>query len=437
MAEQENDDHVVVPAESRLVADELVDDVTEPNDDCPVVPAEVVRTEIVRTEIVCTEIVPAESRLVVGDPADDLAVMIERFVRACGAVDRPRPLASAQTDIAAVRSWLRRYRDSPKTLRAMRKEAERFLLWVLLEKRSSLAGLSVDAIEDYKDFVANPLPLSRWVSTVKWPRSHPNWRPFAGALSSTSQRYAHTAIGSLFRWLHETRYLNGNPVAHVKKPRSIKNAKLTRFLSRDAIGLAFEAAAMGDSPRKVARDRFMLSLFYLTGLRTFEGTAANMRDIYVGDTGKRWLPVLGKGNKVREVPISEELYRDLQEYRLAFGLPADVRSTEDTPLILASNGRIRRASDSTVLKSISAIMARAAGLAEERGMPGQATRIKEATTHWLRHSCFSHLAKATGDLVLVQGLAGHSTIKTTSIYLHSDEDQMHSDVSSALTKPTR
>ena len=36
--------------------------------------------------------------------------------------------------------------------------------------------------------------------------------------------------------------------------------------------------------------------------------------------------------------------------------------------------------------------------------------LGEATTHWLRHSCFSHLTQATGDLVMVRSLAGHARL---------------------------
>lgn len=44
-------------------------------------------------------------------------------------------------------------------------------------------------------------------------------------------------------------------------------------------------------------------------------------------------------------------------------------------------------------------MTRAADLARDRQQSELADRLGEATTHWLRHKCFSHLAQATRDLI--------------------------------------
>jgi site-specific recombinase XerD len=75
----------------------------------------------------------------------------------------------------------------------------------------------------------------------------------------------------------------------------------------------------------------MFSLFYLTGLRTFEATAVDMSTLRRGLNGQRWLMVQGKRNKRREVPIAETLYEELGRYRVAFGLPEEVMPGEDIP----------------------------------------------------------------------------------------------------------
>lgn len=88
-----------------------------------------------------------------------------------------------------------------------------------------------------------------------------------------------------------------------------------------------------------------------------------------------------------------------------------------------------------MLKAIIEIMTRAAGLAIQREQFELADRLAEATTHWLRHSCFSHLAKATGDLVMIKSLAGHSKMETTSRYLHTEDDELHAGVVQTLSTP--
>jgi site-specific recombinase XerC len=204
----------------------------------------------------------------------------------------------------------------------------------------------------------------------------------------------------------ERGWLKGNPVALVKKPEAPVEARIQRLLPVEGIALAFEAIAATKSPLKHARDHFMFNLFYLTGLRTVEATAVDMNTLRRALNGQRWLMVHGKRNKRREVPIAKALYEELGRYQVAFGLPEEVVPGEDTPLLMATNAKRKRTSNSTVLKAMIDIMGRAATLAEAQGLVELAECLGEATTHWLRHSCFSHLAQASGDLVMVRSLAG-------------------------------
>lgn len=344
-------------------------------------------------------------------------------------------LVQARSDIEAAAIWLEATTDNPKTRRAMRKEVERFILWALHMRGKQLSQIGVMDIRAYVKFMADPQPADVWVSAIKRPRQHPDWRPFAGPLSVGSQRYALVQLGSLYAWMIKGGWLKGNPVALVKKPEAPSDPMIRRLLPPEGISLAFEAIALTKSPLKRARDHFMLSLFYLTGLRTFEATAADMTTLKRSASGQLWLMVHGKRNKRREVPISQDLYEELGRYRQAMGLPAEILPGDTTPLLMAANGKHKRASNSTVLKAMIEIMGRAAGLAQDRQAYELADRLKEATTHWLRHSCFSHLAQATGDLVMVRTLAGHARLDTTSRYLHAEADHMHSQVSITLKTP--
>lgn len=337
-------------------------------------------------------------------------------------------LIQANSDIEAAAIWLTTTATNLKTRRVMRKEVERFILWALHTRGKQLSQINVMDVSDYATFLADPQPREVWVSETKYPRHHEQWRPFAGPLSLSSQRYALMQIGSMYTWMVKGGRLKGNPVALVRKPQAPHDPTIKRLLPEEGIALAFEAINLTKSPRKRARDHFMLSLFYLTGVRTFEGTTSNMSSIHRSASGTWWLNVLGKRNKIRDVPISDELYQDLQLYREAFGLPRDIPSKDPTPLLLAANSKLKRAHTSTVLKAIIAIMTRAAGLAVQREQFDLADRLADATTHWLRHSCFSHLAKATGDLVMIKSLAGHSKMETTSRYLHSEDDELHAGV---------
>lgn len=179
----------------------------------------------------------------------------------------------------------------------------------------------------------------------------------------------------------------------------------------------------------------MLSLFYLTGLHTFKATASNMGTLHRSAAGHLWLVVDGKRKKRREVPISDALYQELRHYRQAMGLP-EILPGDSTPLLMAANSKRKRASNSTVLKAIIDIMTRAADLAKDRQQYELVERLSETTTHWLRHSCFSHLAQATGGLVMIRSLADHARLDATSRYLHAKAQHMDDQVSAALKMPS-
>lgn len=378
------------------------------------------------------------SRSKIAAPSDpdfqstDLALLDSHFP--AEHVERP-DLIQAASDIEAAAMWLEAKAANAKSKRVMRKEVERFILWALHTRGKQLSQIGVMDVKAYKDFLADPQPRDIWVSETKWPRHHPEWRPFAGPLSVVSQRYALIHIGSLYAWMVEGGRLKGNPVKLVAKPKVIIDQSIKRLLPEEGIALAFEVVAECQNPLKRARDHFMLSLFYMTGLRTFEATTANMGNITRSSSGTRWLEVLGKGSKVRKVPLSDDLYEDLVAYRATFGLPIAIPAKDTTPLLLASNTKKKRAHNTTVLKAMKGIMQRAAALAAERQQYELADRLHEATTHWLRHSCFSHLAKATGNLVMIKSLAGHSKLETTSRYLHTEDEAMHAEVIQNLSVP--
>ncbi|MDR5736188.1 hypothetical protein QCE47_28160 [Caballeronia sp. LZ025] len=137
----------------------------------------------------------------------------------------------ANHDLNAVRAYLNRYRDQPKMLRAYTKELERFLLWAVVLRGKALSDLRVDDCETYKDFLKSPDP--RCIGE-RFARHSPRWRPFAGKLSSESQRYAVRVLRAAFAV--DVRYLAGNPWTAVNDPVVIKRAsamKIERALPAD------------------------------------------------------------------------------------------------------------------------------------------------------------------------------------------------------------
>jgi integrase/recombinase XerD len=346
---------------------------------------------------------------------------------------------AADDDLAAVRAWLARVADTRTTFENYRKEAERLLLWSIVQLGKPLSSLTHEDLLVYQRFLTDPQPRGRWVSGGenaggrKFPRDDPRWRPFHGPLAASSQRQAMVILNALFSWLVGAGYLAGNPLS-LSRQRARRTApRITRFLERD---LWQEVKVYIDSlPRETGRERerywrarWLFTLLYLAGLRISEVSGNTMGRFFCRrDTDgheRWWLEITGKGDKDRLVPASAEMMVELGRYRRERGLPVLPAPHEDAPLVLPlgkSMKPLTRAALHTIVKAIFT------GTAEKLRRSGddRAAQLERASAHWMRHSAGSHMADGDVDLRLIRDNLGHASLTTTSLYLHSDDDRRH------------
>ena len=349
-----------------------------------------------------------------------------------------RAQIAAKDDRSAVLAWLARFADSKATLDNYRKEAERFLLWCVLQHRRALSDLTHEDILLYQLFLKNPQPAERWVMAPgqKAPRTSSAWRPFAGPLSDSSQRQAMSILNGLFNWLVEAGYLAGNPLALQRRRRKRVASRVSRFLPHQhwkAVKSTILALPV-DTPRKAdraARARWLFSLLYIGGLRVSEACSGRMGDFLVrrspDGSDRWWLEATGKGDKTRLVPATSELMGELKRYREAMNLKPLPSSGEDLPLILPLIGSKSKPMARTAIHEVVKRTMRAA--AEELRARGPefedaAAHIGQASTHWLRHTAASHQIGATG-VAGVRDNLGHDSISTSNLYVHTEDDARH------------
>lgn len=353
---------------------------------------------------------------------------------------------AADDDRSAVLAWLARYIDTPATLASYRKEAERLLLWCVHQRGLAMSSLTHEDLLMYERFLADPQPAERWVMTVRQRpgRASPHWRPFAGPLSSASQRHALSIINALFSWLVEAGYLAGNPLSLGRRRRRVGPRQTSRFLPHEHWEevKATILAMPTDSGREAAhsaRCRWLFSLLYIGGLRVSEVTSSTMGGFYSqrdrGGVERWWLEVIGKGDKTRIVPATSELMTELMVYRKAHGWPALPGSNESTPLVLRIIGAEKPMARSAIHEVVKGVMRSTADRLRARGLEWEATaaQIEAASTHWLRHTAGTHMTDAGMDVKTVRDNFGHATISTTSIYVHSENDARH-DATQAVHK---
>lgn len=350
-----------------------------------------------------------------------------------------RPQIAAQNDVDAIKAWLARFTDTPTTFTSYRKEAERLLLWSVIELGKPLSSLTHEDLLAYQRFLGDPQPAERWIMKAgrKWSRFDPDWRPFAGSLAPTSQRQAIVILNTLFSWLVNAGYLAGNPLSLSRQRQRKAKPRITRFLDED---LWLEVKASIESmPRETDREcehyfrvRWLFSLLYICGLRISEVTENTMGGFFCRrdkDGEERWwLEITGKGDKTRIVPATNELMVELTRYRREKGLVPLPLHGEATPLLLPiGGGKQRPLTRSSLHLIVKEVFGRAARRIEERGTDfvSRAQLLRAGSAHWLRHTAGSNMAGGEMDLRYVRDNLGHESISTTSKYLHSEDDLRH------------
>ncbi|MFH2139740.1 MAG: tyrosine-type recombinase/integrase [Pseudomonadota bacterium] len=392
---------------------------------------------LIQTRQMCTGIVPLES---FASPADlDGRDGSNRYPGA--------PRIDATNDYQAIFAWLATKSGNPNTQRAYQKEAERMLLWAVLERGKALSSLSVDDCAAYRDWLSMlgrteaaqwPFRVGQdaWIGEKGTARHKQGWKPFDGALSAKSVKYAITIVSGLFDWLVQVQYCSFNPWVGVSKTLLANldtPAPDVEFMRAFTVGqwdyLMSHLAGMPGT-RQTARLKFVLPFAYSTGMRIAELVDATIGRIYTmpltDNVGVRWmLKVLGKGGKWRAVPIPSDTIEALKAYLAHRGLNHDILSNPpETPLIasLTSNEPV---TTSGLSKALGGFFDEVANTIKADGKRDEAKAFERATVHWLRHTCGSHLA-LSGEVPLnvIQRLLGHSSLQTTSIYTDASDENL-------------
>ncbi len=379
-----------------------------------------------------------KTALIAPRPLDALELPAELDGRDGSNRARGHAQIAARDDLNAVRAWLARVADKKTTFENYRKEAERLLLWAIVQLGKPLSSLTHEDLQLFRQFLKDPQPHARWVADDgrKYPRHDPRWRPFYRTLRPSSQYQAMVIVNALFAWLVEAGYLAGNPLSLSRQRARRTKPRITRYLDPELwqeVKLHIDSLPK-DTPRereRYLRARWLFTLFYLGGLRISEVGGNTMGQFFCrrdADGHERWwLEVTGKGDKEGLVPASAEMMVELGRYRRERGLSTLPSRHEDTPLVLPlgkSMKPLTRAALHTIVKHI---FAGAAERLRLRGdaFAGQAALLQQASAHWLRHTAGSHMADGKVDLRTVRDNLRHASLTSTSPYLHTPDEDRH------------
>lgn len=345
-------------------------------------------------------------------------------------------LIKADTDEEAIIAFLSEYKESPHTLHSYAKEIERLLLWCIHIEVIGLSEITREHIVQYSEFVTQPEPKKIWCGnkTSKFKKNgdiNPEWRPFFKGLGPSTLKKSIKILDSFFNYLVEMQYFHGNPVAmnRRRKRHSQQGPRLVeRYLEMDELSEVLKA--LGDRPLndehdkfRVARARYIILLLFFSGMRISEAANHTMGNFLQRD-GNWYLCVVGKGKKSRDIPVPDELFSALKEFRHAIGLPSsEPKFKEITPLV--PNTSLNK---SLQIRRIDQIVKWAFDLGAdsiESRSAHKASKLRQASAHWLRHSYVTYLLDSGAPLKVAQENAGHSNVSTTMLYRHVSQTNRH------------
>ncbi|MFI5332818.1 MAG: site-specific tyrosine recombinase/integron integrase [Candidatus Babeliales bacterium] len=213
----------------------------------------------------------------------------------------------------------------------------------------------------------------------------------SNAISSRSMARKISALKLFFAYAHE--HAGFVDITHDMQAPKLEK-KLPTFLSEQEIAHLLQVAD-ADTSEQGVRNKVMLYLLYVSGMRISELTGLRLSDVHA-DTG--FITIRGKGGKERMVPVPQDMIDLLHTYMQT------VRGS-DHLFPVRYGGKIKAISRQACWHVLN-------GLWKQTGI------ARTISPHMLRHSLATHMLKNGADLRSLQLLLGHENISTVQIYTH-------------------
>ena len=366
------------------------------------------------------------------------------------------PSGSLQ-DYQEASEFIYSYRGSPDTFNTYRREVEHFLHWCFIIVNKTLNHIVREDIETYIEFTNQP-PRS-WIGKKNVSRfmdrqgervPNPEWRPYVSAsgeyaASQSAIQSLFSVLSSFFNFLIQENYITANPIAQLRQKSKFlrKNQQSKGQIRRlsplqwDYVMEAAETLARKE-PLVHERTLFIMNALYAMYLRISELVETSRWQPQMGhfqsdQEANWWFVTVGKGNKEREISVSNAMLEALKRYRLSRGLSPLPGPGESTPLIHKTRGK----GGITSTRQIRGIVQKCFDLATVRirteGFSDEADRLANATVHWLRHTGISEDVKHR-PREHVRDDAGHGSSAITDRYIDVERTERHASARNKLIR---
>ena len=204
-----------------------------------------------------------------------------------------------------------------------------------------------------------------------------------------------SSLRSFYKYLARNNYIAYNPFSLTKGPK--KDKLLPKFLYYNELEELFNACDL-DNLYGI-RDRLILEVLYATGMRVGVLEFIKITDINFYDNS---IKILGKGNKERIVYFGEYAREILDLY---------LSKRNDKCEYLFINNHCNRLTSRGVRYILNKII-------------DKTSLNTKISPHMIRHSFATHMLNEGCDLLTVQELLGHETLRATQVYTHVTNDRL-------------
>jgi integrase/recombinase XerC/integrase/recombinase XerD len=275
------------------------------------------------------------------------------------------------------RTYLRMRNYSDRTIESYEQVIRHFAHYVWLRRHTEVTKLVIY----WKDLGSARLDTNVEVTPVMIT----DFLSFMSSMRTYKPKTYHRMISTLssfYRFLYTQGGVPANPMVGIERPR-IKQQEI-KYLKHNQVLRLIDSI---EDPR----DKLIVRTIYATGVRVSELCSIDIGDI---DFDEHTIRIRGKGDKIRIVFIDDETLEAVKKF---------IGNATEGPLFVGQQGRH--------------ISPRAVQHIFRHHAPSG------ITPHKIRHSYASELYRRSKNLRVVQENLGHTSIKTTEIYLHTDLDE--------------
>ena len=208
-----------------------------------------------------------------------------------------------------------------------------------------------------------------------------------------------SSIKSLYKFMKKEQLISSSPIQLLETPKL--DSRLPVFLKEEEVVNLFEEFKFEDS-FSGKRDKMILYLFYQTGIRLSELIGIKDVDVRNGE-----LKVLGKRNKERIIPLSNNIQPLIDQYLNL----KDELGFKKKYFFVTDNGN--KLYEKFVYRKVNYYLS-------------MVSSKHKKSPHILRHTFATHMLNNGADLNSIKEILGHENLSATQVYTHNTFQKLKS-----------